>query len=362
MQPLLDSSRRSYRIYVRGTSYLGDVLLLLVRIYWGSLLAESGWNKFANLTQTAAYFEHLGISWPKFNAILSGGVELGCGALLVIGLAARIAAVPLVINMVVAYIANSPDTLRHLFFNANEFVTAPEFLFLFACILVALFGPGMISVDGLLGIFLARLPAEGAAARIALRGGGPRETVSQSDTPTTEHAGRNRREFAKLTAAAFAGLFAGILIRRGPDHARNAAIPVASDGKAADNNSPPNDAPPGNPPPNNPTSASTDLNLMLAGDLHVCRGLNICRGKDKKHTNACAGQGSCATAESHACDGQNVCKGQGGCDNTAGINLCKGKGACAVPLKDATWKLARARFEQLAKATKLEIGAAPAKS
>ena len=93
MQPLLDSSRRWYRISVRGMSYLGDVLLLLVRVYWGSLLVESGWNKFTNLTQTATYFEHLGIFWPKFNAILSGGAELGCGALLVIGLAARTVAV-----------------------------------------------------------------------------------------------------------------------------------------------------------------------------------------------------------------------------------------------------------------------------
>ena len=194
------------------------------------------------------------------------------------------------------------------------------------------------------------------------RGGGQTERVSQSDMPKSESAGRNRREFAKLTAAAFAGLFAGILIRRGQDQAHNTGAPAASDDKAADSNSPPNDAPAGNSSPNNSTSASTDLNLMLAGDPHVCRGLNICRGKDKKHSNACAGQGACATAESHACDGQNVCKGQGGCDNTAGINLCKGKGACAVPLKDKTWTLARARFEQLAKAEKLEIGAAPAKS
>jgi hypothetical protein len=33
-----------------------------------------------------------------------------------------------------------------------------------------------------------------------------------------------------------------------------------------------------------------------------------------------------------------------------------------VPLKDETWKLARARFERLATAKELQIGAAPAKS
>ena len=186
MQPLLDSSRRWYRIYVRASSYLGDLLLLLVRVYWGSLLVESGWNKFANLHQTAAYFESLGIFWPKFNALMSGGAELGCGALLVIGLAARVAAVPLVVNMLAAFIANSGDSIRHLFTNANEFVTAPEFLFLFACLLVLVFGPGMISLDGLLGNFLGRVRAESRLVRVAQRG-------------AIEPPDRNRREFAKLT-------------------------------------------------------------------------------------------------------------------------------------------------------------------
>jgi len=106
----------------------------------------------------------------------------------------------------------------------------------------------------------------------------------------------------------------------------------------------------------------TDLNLLMVGDPHVCRGLNVCKAKGKDHKNACAGQGACATAESHACNGLNDCKGQGGCDGTAGINSCKGKGACAVPLKDETWRLARDRFEQLAKGKHVKVGAAPAKS
>ena len=230
MQPLLDASRRWYRIYVRASSYLGDLLLLLVRVYWGSLLVESGWNKFANLHQTAAYFESLGIFWPEFNALLSGGAELAV-ELLVIGLAARVAAVPLVVNMLAAFIANSGDAIRHLFTNANDFVTAPEFLFLFACLLVLVFGPGMISLDGLLGNFLGRVPAERRFAHIARCGaktfaasahsdaatvGGPEGVVPHGGAPAIEPPDRNRREFAKLTGAAFAGLIAGILIRRAP--------------------------------------------------------------------------------------------------------------------------------------------------
>jgi hypothetical protein len=173
-----------------------------------------------------------------------------------------------------------------------------------------------------------------------------------------------RREFAKLMVAALAGLTAGVLIRR-------AATPPAEIGNAkekTDSAKSPQDDKAVESTASSTISmeakapSGTDPDLMLAGDLHVCRGLNTCKGKGKDHKNSCAGQGDCATVASHACNGLNDCKGHGGCDGTAGINRCNGKGACAVPLKDETWKLARARFERLAKAKDLKIGAAPAKS
>ena len=343
---LVEHGRRFYRLYVVGLSYLQDVLLLIVRLYWGGNLVTSGWHKFADFEGQAQIFENLGVVWPKASLIVSGAAELGCGALLVIGLAARLAALPLVINMLVAFAMASGDKMQALFTHPNEFVTAPEFLYLLACLLVLLFGPGLVSIDAFLGVFLGRLPPQGTEARAALQ----REAV----VPPAH----GRREFAKLAAAALGGLVAGLVIR-------HAAAPP--DEKSPEGRSPPSEKPPGGKsssadnggiaaPPN------TDLNLLVAGDRHVCRGLNTCKGKGKDHMNACAGQGACATAESHACQGLNDCKGQGGCDGTAGINLCRGKGACAVPLKEKVWKLARERFEQLAKKKGFSVGSAPAKS
>jgi uncharacterized membrane protein YphA (DoxX/SURF4 family) len=338
MSALSDRCRRWYEIYVRGLSYLQDLLLLVVRLYWGSNLVVSGWNKFADFEGKVQVFENLGIVWPKASVILSGAAELGCGALLVVGLAARIVAVPLVINMLVAFAVASGDKMRALFSHPNEFVTAPEFLYLFACLLVLIFGAGLISIDGLLGIFLGRQSAPESTPRRLLRDG------------VGEPPSRGRREFAKLVAAAVAGLAGGLVIR----HLADSSAPP-SDKSAA------GDSPPGHDkdiaaPPN------TDLSLLVSGGPHVCRGLNTCKGKAKDHKNACAGQGACATVESHACQGLNDCKGHGGCDGTAGINLCSGKGACAVPLKEKVWQLARARFEQLAKKQGLSIGSAPTKS
>ena len=133
----------------------------------------------------------------------------------------------------------------------------------------------------------------------------------------------SRREFQRLTGAALGGMLLG-------------AGALKSSVLAADQN-------------------------PLLGDNHVCRGLNTCKGKGADKKNSCAGTGSCAVAEKHTCKGENACKGQGGCGNNPGENACKGQGACAVPLSDAAWKKARAKFEQLMKTAGKQYGPAPAK-
>ncbi len=322
-----------------GLTYGADVLLLVVRLYWGLVLVQAGWHKLIDIDTTADFFASLGIIWPSFSAVVSGCTEFGCGLLLAVGLASRIAAVLLVVNMLVAFATAHASQLVSLFSAPHEFVTAPPFLFLFASLLVLVFGPGAISLDALLGLFLARLPVESRAARGAL---------NSAEPPSLD---RSRREFAKLAAAAVAGLIAGLLLRRGGGQRPQEGKPERSNPAPAGGEASMPAGPPG-----------TEMNLLVHGEPHVCRGLNTCKALGKDHKNACAGQGACATAEAHACNGLNSCKGQGGCDGTAGINQCRGKGACAVPLKDEVWRLARSRLEQLAKTKQIKFGAAPAKA
>lgn len=106
-------------------------------------------------------------------------------------------------------------------------------------------------------------------------------------------------------------------------------------------------------------------------EIHVCRGLNSCKGQGIDYdadgdgqldVNICAGQGACATAKHITCGGQNECKGQGGCGATPGENDCKEQGHCHVPLMDNAWKKARSRFEARMKKDKKEFGAAPPKA
>ena len=95
-------------------------------------------------------------------------------------------------------------------------------------------------------------------------------------------------------------------------------------------------------------------------ELHVCRGLNTCKGKGKGGDNACAGQGACATIAAHDCAGHNACKGQGGCGSSVAENACKGQGGCAVPLMTSAWDTARKRLEERMKKEGKTLGAAPA--
>jgi hypothetical protein len=141
----------------------------------------------------------------------------------------------------------------------------------------------------------------------------------------------NRRDFQRLTAAAVGGLLAG------------AAIGTSA--SAADDKVPKKDK---------------NKNPML-GEPHVCRGINMCKGLGSSKDNACAGQGSCATAKAHTCHYKNECRGQGGCGAKPGENECKGKGECGVPLSSGAWKKARARFEALMKMEKQKVGPAPPK-
>lgn len=129
------------------------------------------------------------------------------------------------------------------------------------------------------------------------------------------------------------------------------------------------------PQPQSATSAAPTVPL----ELHVCMGLNACKGHDRFGTNACAGMGYCATASVHHCRTLNDCRGQGGCglfgtaadDDTPGANECAWQGACAVPIQaerfstqgdnkgKSVWVLARKLFEERMEKANRTFGPSP---
>jgi hypothetical protein len=140
----------------------------------------------------------------------------------------------------------------------------------------------------------------------------------------------NRRDFQKLAAAAMGGVLAGTAVGCGDKPAPKA--PVEEKPKE----------------------------VAVVAELHVCRGLNSCKGQGKDGKNACAGQGTCATAKAHDCGGMNECKGQGACGEKPGDNDCKGMGGCHVPVvSKVMWKQAREHFAEKMKKAGKTIGEAP---
>ncbi len=136
----------------RISSFLPDPLLLIMRLYWGWQFFQTGKGKLMNLDKTASFFMELGIPLPKLNALMAGGTECFGGLLLLAGLASRLAAVPLIFTMIVAYLTAEREAVTGLFADPDAFVSAAPFLFLLAALIVFTFGPGRFSVDARLGI------------------------------------------------------------------------------------------------------------------------------------------------------------------------------------------------------------------
>jgi putative oxidoreductase len=75
---------------------------ILIRLAVGGVFVASGVIKFLYANQGVGRFGKLGIPAPELTANFVGVVEIAAGLLLAVGLATRLAAIPLVIDMLVA--------------------------------------------------------------------------------------------------------------------------------------------------------------------------------------------------------------------------------------------------------------------
>jgi putative oxidoreductase len=133
-----------------GRTILQSLFLLAIRLYWGWQFFLTGKGKLSDLDKPTQFFQSLGIPFPHLQAILAGTTECCGGLLLLIGLASRLVSIPLAIVMVVAYLTADIEVVKNLFHDPDKFLTADEFLFFYAVLLVLLFGPGKFSIDWLI--------------------------------------------------------------------------------------------------------------------------------------------------------------------------------------------------------------------
>jgi putative oxidoreductase len=125
-----------------------DNRALLVRLIVGLIFLTEGVQKyiFPVLLGTGR-FNAIGFSHAAFWAYFTGAFEIICGTLIIIGLITRIAAVPLIIIMVTAFISTKLPVLIHKGFWpwAHEYRT--DFAMTLLLVYLLIYGSGGWSVD-----------------------------------------------------------------------------------------------------------------------------------------------------------------------------------------------------------------------
>lgn len=136
---------------------LQPLLLLAIRLYIASVFFKSGLTKISDWDSTLALFTdeyHVPLLPPAFAAVMGAVGELGLSPLLALGLAGRFAALGL-------FVVNAVAVLSYPALFQFECPAAIQSHFFWATLIgvIALFGPGALSVDALLMRFCGRRAA-----------------------------------------------------------------------------------------------------------------------------------------------------------------------------------------------------------
>jgi putative oxidoreductase len=164
MNALMQRAEVAYGWFLKVVNGLQSPFLLLIRVYWGWLFLQSGIGKFGHIDKVVSFFTDLGILAPTLNAYFNASLETVGGILLILGLASRLISVPLLINMIVAYITADREAFTSFFSESGKFFAADPFPFLLVSLLILIFGPGRFSVDTLILSYRKKHKPQTAAA------------------------------------------------------------------------------------------------------------------------------------------------------------------------------------------------------
>lgn len=146
--------KSGYESLIYFAEMLRSPLLLILRLYWGWSLLEAGLGKLHGIDEFSMYLTTLGIPLAHGMAYLVAWVESVGGLCLLVGFASRLVAIPVIINMCVAYATAHSDAVLTIFSKPDYFIEQSPFLFLLVALLVFAFGPGKLSIDYLIQCLL----------------------------------------------------------------------------------------------------------------------------------------------------------------------------------------------------------------
>jgi putative oxidoreductase len=148
--------RRTDGAVLKATAAAAFLPPLLTRLVLGQAFFQAGRGKLENFENTVAFFTDLGIPAPHLNAAFVARLEYYGGLLLVAGLLARLTAFLLSSTMVVALLtADRPLFAQALGGSGEASLTdVVPFVYLLMLLWLVVFGPGLVSLDRVLGRWL----------------------------------------------------------------------------------------------------------------------------------------------------------------------------------------------------------------
>ncbi len=128
-----------------------DVAMLVLRVWVGIVMIAHGVNHARTQEGTARWFEQKGFKSPQLNARMSALSEIAIGLGLIVGLLTSIAAAALAATMLLAFWSVHRFAGFFVFHRPDEGYEYVATLAV-AALVLAIVGPGGISLDAALGI------------------------------------------------------------------------------------------------------------------------------------------------------------------------------------------------------------------
>lgn len=125
----------------------GSTAIVLVRLLVGAVFLSEGIQKFLYPALGPVRFAKIGIPIPHLSAPFVGSVEVLCGALVIVGLLTRLAAIPLLGVISTAIVTTKIPMLLHQGFWPMAHEARTDFCMLLGLLFLLIEGAGPLSLD-----------------------------------------------------------------------------------------------------------------------------------------------------------------------------------------------------------------------
>lgn len=156
----LNFCARFYNFFLKIGSNLQSLFLFFMRLTWGHQFLLAGLEKLHNAATATEFFSSMGIPAAGFHTYLVSYFEIVGGVCLMLGLASRIIAVPLLVILLTALSTAHSEAVGNAISLLDPHLFAKElpFPYFITAMLVFTFGPGRISIDAWIKRWVEKQP------------------------------------------------------------------------------------------------------------------------------------------------------------------------------------------------------------